>query len=198
MFFANHNSNLKAVEWVLHSTLFGVLLAGLFFAQSYWQTTLQVDQAELRREIRQIKKKLNNAEQIVSEHQRLKEMKQAIEDRAEIVRDRIPEQPNEGEFLRQTTSAARECGITITEYLRRGIETHDDHSRLMIHISLKGAFANLCRFVDQLERLPRISKVSRLKVGNLKGQENEYPMELTLILFFRSEQEEFRVARAIQ
>lgn len=191
------NAKLKYIEWALHTVFCSVMLAGVYVVQTHWLTSLRADRLGVGQEIREIRLKLAKADDVAAQHEELVEQKKAIEQRAADITGRIPAHPNEGEFLKQITSAAKECGITIKNYLRRGIDAHEDHSRLVVNLSLQGSFESICKFVDQLEQLPRISKVSNLKLTN-RTKDGLYPMDLTLILFFRSELVDARIARATQ
>ena len=191
------NSKLRYIEWSLHIVFCSMLLVGVYVAQTYWLTSLRQERISVGREIQTLQSKLAKADEVAAQHEELVELKKAIERRAADITDRIPAHPNEGEFLKQTTSAAKACGITIKEYLRRGIDAHEDHSRLVVHLSLEGTFESICKFVEQLEQLPRISKVSKLRMVS-RTKDGLYPMDLTLILFFRSELADARIARATQ
>ena len=54
-----------------------------------------------------------------------------------------------------------------------------------MQVTLKGngSYASICRFVDRLSKLKRLSKVKDLSVS-AEGDANEYPMTATLVIYF--------------
>ena len=54
-----------------------------------------------------------------------------------------------------------------------------------MQVTLKGAgsYASICRFMDRLSKLKRLSKVKDLSLS-AGGDTNEYPMTATLVIYF--------------
>ena len=98
---ANPNSKLRIIRLAIHGALALILIAMVHFAHSYWLSTVQGNRHAIANEIDTIKKKLEDTDTVSAEHARLVDLKKSIELRTDSIEDRIPEQTNEGEFLKQ-------------------------------------------------------------------------------------------------
>ncbi len=195
MFPLNQETEIRALRWLLNGACAVVLFGLLFTVRSVWLTSLTGERQRAERETEMIHKRMTETEQISDEHDRLTKLMQSLQDRAENIRARIPDQPNEGEFLHQATQAAEEAGVSLDKYRRGKIILDGDHSKLEVHMSFNGKYSSICRFIDRLERLPRISRTSNMILNHNQKSDN-YPVELTLTLFFRSAGPAERIARA--
>jgi Tfp pilus assembly protein PilO len=188
-------TKLKLTLWTMHLGLAGGLFCLLAFSQSLWLENIRAEGLDAFREIEKVQAQMKNADSIKRQHALLSDTLNDLKQRAEGIRARIPDHPNEGEFLKQTTQAAKDSGITISEYRRGEIDYDGDHSRLKVHVSLTGNYASICRFIDRLESLPRLSRIDNLTLSN-ESHSEVYPVEIILTLFFRAEQSDKRIARS--
>jgi len=78
---------------------------------------------------------LESAGDVRRRHQELTEELAELEQRAEMIRQRIPDQPHEGEFLKQMTEAATARGLTIRSYNRGNVTVADTHSQLEVRLT---------------------------------------------------------------
>jgi Tfp pilus assembly protein PilO len=99
------------------------------------------------------------------------------------VRERIPNSPNETLFLKQMTEAARKTNVTIRAYNRGSIQEFATYSQLEVHIAGDGGYEPICRFIEQLSQLSRITAIEELKIS-VRAGDKSYPMEMRLLLFF--------------
>ena len=83
MSFKNSNSKLRLTRWSINVAL-TVLLVGLVYAAHlYWIAAIQKDRQLIALQIEKIEKHLEKSDSIASEHSRLLELKQSIEERTE-------------------------------------------------------------------------------------------------------------------
>ena len=54
---------------------------------------------------------------------------------------------------------------------------------MQVTVKGSGSYASICRFVDRLAKLKRLSKVNDLTVS-AEGNADEYPMTATLVIYF--------------
>lgn len=99
------------------------------------------------------------------------------------VRERIPDGPNETQFLQQVTEAAESTNVIIRAYNRGRIEELATHCQLEVRIVGEGRYEPICRFIDELSKLSRITSVEHMKIEARPGSEI-YPIEMRLLLFF--------------
>ena len=103
--------------------------------------------------------------------------------RAAEVRRRIPDDPDEAEFLRQLSEAASRGGVVIEDFNRGGMTARAGFCQLDVSLRCGGSYDDICRFLDQLEGFPRITKIVSLDLISA-GRSERYPMQLTIRLYF--------------
>jgi len=126
---------------------------------------------------------MRTAKSVRDEHSKLKASMAEVEERAATVRQRIPEQPREAEFLRNVTQIASAEGLNIRDYQRGAVTPQDDHQRLEVRLSCEGEYPSICGFLDQLAGLPRISTINKMEVS-ANHETGVYPFDLTVVLYF--------------
>jgi len=108
---------------------------------------------------------------------------QRLEASAEAARQRIPEMPQEAEFLAQISEAATENGLQIQNFTRGAVTVLDTHSQLQVRLTGAGDYASICGFFEKMANFSRVATVNKM---NLSVPENTeiYPLEMTLTLYF--------------
>ncbi len=158
-----------------------VSAAGIYHAtlRSFAISQEQVNQSE----IIELETQRERASGIRSEHEQLTRSLADIEERAERIRQRIPDEPSEAEFLRQITNAANSEGLEIRDYNVGLVSGSITHSQVDVRLACQGNYAAVCGFLEYLAKLPRITTVQRLQVmSNLT--DDSYPVEISLWLYF--------------
>jgi len=197
MFSFDRHTELRLVRWALHGLFALAMLATVMTVQSFWLKKIDDDGVQAANETKWIRQRMMQTDEITAENETMVAMMNALQNRADSIRARIPDRPNEGQFLEQTTTAAEKAGIQVKEYRRGKIMFDGNHSQLNVHISLLGPFENICKYIDRLERLPRISRISKMQIKATKSTK-VYPVDLTLTLFFRTDTPDERIARNSQ
>ena len=70
------------------------------------------------------------------------------------------------------------------------------YSEQTIEMSLSGKFEGFYEFLQQLERLPRLTRVMSMDLEKIDGRDGEMEALLTLSLFYEPEPEELKAAEA--
>lgn len=114
---------------------------------------------------------------------RLQTELQRLEASAEAARQRIPEAPQEAEFLAQISEAAAEKGLQIQNFTRGEVTVLATHSQLQIRLTGEGDYTSICGFFEKMANFSRVATVSKL---NLRIPTNSelYPLDMTLTLYF--------------
>ena len=125
---------------------------------------LQRQQIEVLNQTNKLDDFLERSDVIRLEHDKLTRSLNEIRDRMEEVRQRLPDDSQEGEFLQSISEAAGSEGLRIQEY-RRGVETEmETHNQLEIRLSGEGTYQPLVGFLDRLAQIERISTIHSLKI----------------------------------
>lgn len=107
---------------------------------------------------------------------------------ARELRERIPEGPNEAEFLKQLSRAAEASGLRIQDYRRGNSAVKESYSSLRINLTCSARYVELCRFLEQLDELPRILTIEKLTIST-PDDGDQYPVDLRLSVYFRGQQQ---------
>lgn len=179
----NPTARLKMLEWLLHGTGLVILVAAGVAGYCLVHLPLAEKQRVCVAQIAVLDGLLEHSGEIRATHSRFKDSLAKIRDRADALRERIPDRPRETEFLEQMNEAANEEGLNIRDYRRGAVMVKDTHSHLDVHVSCAGSYQQICGFLDSLAGLPRISTVEQATIISDSDAEG-YPVELTLRLYY--------------
>lgn len=116
----------------------------------------------------------------------------------------IPHTPDESRFLAELAELAGHTGLVIRNFRpgppeeagspdhpaaaarANGAAESSPLQRIRVNLSGAGSYEGICRFLDGLQALPRLTHVSRLDVIPEAGSQL-YPVELELSIFFAAQ-----------
>ena len=87
--------------------------------------------------------------------------------------------------LAELTETAKSAGVRIsgTQYRESQFKERPEMLQLQLNTSVEGSYANLLRFMEELERSPHFYLVQDLNVASQRG--GEVKLEMTLVTYFR-------------
>jgi Tfp pilus assembly protein PilO len=183
MWITSQRQELKLIGWLAH----GVGAVGLVVlacaAHRLILRPLGEETERTRARIQLIQTRLKDAATIRSEHVALSRSLEEITRRAELVRQRIPDQPQEAEFLHQLARIAADHGLLINNYRRGVVTTRDNYSQLTMQVQLEADYHGLCGLFHALKNLLRIVTVEKMEL-KADGTNPTYPVDLTFALFY--------------
>lgn len=113
---------------------------------------------------------------------RQRELAQLVE-HVDAVNHRIPDEPNEGEFLADLSRLAAANGVEIDDFRRAGSQSLGTHSVVTLDVTATGAHSGLCQLVSSVAELPRLAELTRLEVR--RGPDNQqHAIALTYSLYY--------------
>jgi type IV pilus assembly protein PilO len=115
--------------------------------------------------------------------QQLKASGRTVADELRVIYQRIPENPELGEFLKQVDGAMKRRGLVLVSLRPQPVVKEKLYQRIPIHLSCKGPFVNLSGLLEDLEKLERFSVTERLMVGKEEG--GACLLDVTIVLFTR-------------
>jgi Tfp pilus assembly protein PilO len=102
---------------------------------------------------------------------------------------RIPHEPQEAKFLEQLSELARQSRLIVREF-RPGVASRKgDYQEIEIRFSAEGSYEQICRFFGGINRLPRLCHVRDLTVSAADPQEDRYPIDIGLVIYFVPEEQ---------
>lgn len=172
-----------ASSWKVHLTA-ALLLASLLGSSGYTLVDpLLRECRSLRTQQRQQQELLARGPEIRAEHEQLVAELDSLQETIRQVNLKIPATPQEAEFLEAVARKAGERQITIQEY--RPAARDGDAQYVLVVCSARGGYSDLCAFLDDLNHLPRLSRIMHLRVQALEPDQPPYPFELHLRIYFR-------------
>ena len=181
---ANYNDRkLTVLGWLFH---LGGLVAVVLGASAYQVVVsglITRQQNENVAEIARLETLLETERDAGRELSRLQADLARLEASAEAARQRIPETPQESEFLTQISAAANETGLTIQNFTRGAVTSLGTHSQLQIRLTGEGDYASICGFFEKMAAFSRVATVSRMNL-TVPANSEIYPLDMTLTLYF--------------
>ncbi len=116
-----------------------------------------------------------------------KELAEARE-QAEMLNDRVPEEPQEAVFLAQVSELANAVGLSIQDYRPGAIKRDDSHCTMRVDLICRGRYSAICKLLDGLPTLPRHSTIIRLQITS-EGDQPEYSADVSLELYFAAREQ---------
>ena len=121
---------------------------------------------------------------VIREHHRKVSAKLAeVTARIAKVRERVPQDADAGEFLKEVTRLAGEEQLTLKNFQPGKPAAKKGYGEVEVTLSGEGSFASVCKFFDRLAKLNRLSKVKSMTLSTQDPQ-TEYPLEVTLVIYF--------------
>lgn len=139
--------------------------------------------ADTSARIEELKILSKNAAIMREQHQKVSEKLQHVQARIDDIQRRVPQNADAGEFLKEVTQLASAEHLALKDFTPQAPANRNGYAEMQITLAGNGSYASICRFVDRLSKLQRLSKVKDLRV-TAEGGTNEYPMTATLVIYF--------------
>ena len=127
---------------------------------------------------------LKTSEKINGNNRSLKQELSDLESQLARLHQKIPDSPQEADFLAQLAEAADNSHIELRDYRPAGISRNSRHSEQVIHVLANGTYTGLCQFLDRIEHLPRLCHVTTLNINAEHAAFEPFTINLTLRVFF--------------
>ena len=182
--------DLRRLNWLVHLAGVLSLVAGGGLYEAVVSSLIDREKREIAAESAEKEKFLAHAHQVRVEHKTLTTRLEQLETNAVTMRQRIPEQPREAEFLKQVTQAADDEGLKIHRYERGSIDRKPTHSEFTVRLSCEGDYRAIVGFLDRMAKLSRVATVHAM--GLTSGSTATYPFDLSLVLYYGAQTSEKR------
>lgn len=180
---------LKRLKWLLHVSGLFVTLGTVAGSGLGVFQLLSREWSDIHRRSSAAQAYLSTAHRIREHHaEALRQLRQE-EVRLELLLARIPTTPQESEFLAELTRLARDARLKISDFKPAETKGADSHAAVEIALKTEASYESLCRFLDGLSSLPRLCHVKRLSLRAPDASQSTYPVDMTLQIFFLSNNE---------
>lgn len=179
---ADPNRKLRVLSWSLHGLGALIALAILVAAELVGFRPLDADVAACARKTTELQEVIRDGERLRAEHARLhEELTRARERSADLI-ERMPDQPQEADFLAQLSRLADDSGLEIRDYRPGVITPMSSYATMKVELICAGDYESICTFLGGLAALPRHCTVVRLQIDSASPGEI-YSVDVSLELY---------------
>ncbi len=179
--------NRNSRRWLLSCGAHGAALVLLLVAGCIYFTCAAGPLSNQRRrdaaEIGRLRQLQSSASRARATHADIRTALNDLEQRGEAVKQRIPKDANEHEFLSALSQAARKAGLEVVDYRRHGVAQRETHATLSIGLKCRGTHAALCDVLHHLHQVDRIVTIENLTVTSDLATEQQ-AIEMTVVLLY--------------
>ena len=150
----------------------GCCVALVMTAAVYLTICRPLDQqaSVLRRQIEGAEATIGEMERTRAQRDALQKRAQAVHDEIRMVLEQIPDSERESDFLAQLTDLADRVGLSILDFRPGATVERRDFSERIVDVAAEGNYASICRFLNELDGLPRLCSVVRMEVRGGGGE----------------------------
>jgi type IV pilus assembly protein PilO len=167
-------------ELILVSAMVGLLVCTYLFVFAKRQTKRQ----DLRNEMETRRQSLVNLKQATSGiddlGKKIEELQQAIS----FFEKKLPAEKEVDKILKEVWQMAEANSLQTKTVKTLKTERGPNYSEQPIQMNLAGDFNGFYAFLLQLEKLPRITRVSQMKLEKINERDGEMTAQVTLSIFF--------------
>ena len=175
---------LQYFGWLFHAAGLLIAVAGVMLAVAFIYRPMVADLGSLEYQSSDLSQFLSTADDIESVNRQLSGELSEMEARLVSLKEQIPDSPCEADFLAQLTELAQQTGLNIRDYRPGSIVQKENYKALEVKLSAEGTYPSICRALDQLQNLPRLCRITNLKVAAPNASTKKYPLEMTLQIYF--------------
>ena len=113
-------------------------------------------------------------------NRKIQELQQAIT----FFESKLPQQKELDKILTEVTNKAKAHQLETRTFKTMKIEKSAGYSELPIQMSLNGDFTGFYAFLLDLEKLPRITRITQMSLQKISDRDGEMQAQMTLSIFF--------------
>ncbi|MDB5388211.1 MAG: hypothetical protein JWM11_3857 [Planctomycetaceae bacterium] len=139
-----------------------VALIGAYFAAFY---PFNVQHSAVQAEVYELQELIRQASELSEKEHALAAKLTISENAAVDLARRIPAAPRESDYLSQFCELAEKTGLEVADYHPGIIEQRENHHEMEVHISTHGEYQSIGKFLQKIDHLPRLCRLTQLDVG---------------------------------
>ena len=170
-------------ELILVSAMIGLLVCSYFFVftkANAKREKLKAETTAWRKELANLDAKTAGIDNI---GRKIEELQKAIQ----FFEKKLPQEREVDKILKEVWQMAEANSLQTKTVKTLKNERGPNYSEQPIQMNLAGDFNGFYAFLLQLEKLPRITRVSQMKLEKINERDGEMTAQLTLSIFFEPE-----------
>jgi type IV pilus assembly protein PilO len=150
--------------------------------------------ADLKADIERKETALANLRQATAGVEDLNKMVSDLGQAIEFFDSKLPQEREVGALLKEVWQLAEANKLTTKTIKTMKSEQNANYNELPIQLALSGNFYGYYTFLQQLEKLPRITRVTHMNLTKMAERDGAMQAKLTLSIFFEPDAGGSRVA----
>jgi Tfp pilus assembly protein PilO len=174
---------LRRTRVAFHGVAGAALAVTVFLAWSILIRPVETQQYLALQRMGQLETTLAASDSIHAEYASLSRRLADAREQESALQTRIPDDPSEEGFLALASELATQTGLTIKDY-RPGESTEmASCSAMDVELIAEGGYASICRFLDGVAKLPRLSSIRGLHIDATKSG-TAYVVKISVLLYY--------------
>src|SRR6476469_2707038 len=176
------------MKFGIREIVFVVVMLGLIGSTNYiFFSKANVKKQELLKEIHDRQAALSNLQQATAGIDDLNHKIDDLQKAITFFESKLPQEKEVDKILKEVWQMAEANSLQTKTIKTLKTERGPNYSEQPIDMSLAGDFNGFYAFLLQLEKLPRITRVSQMKLEKINERDGEMTAQLTLSIFFEPE-----------
>jgi type IV pilus assembly protein PilO len=113
-------------------------------------------------------------------NRKIDQLEQAIK----IFDNKLPAQRDVDTILQQVSQISQSAGLTTRTVKPAKSETTANYSEEPIELTVSGDYKGFYQFMLDLEKLPRLTRVTQMKLTKMNGDSGQMAADVTLSIYF--------------
>ena len=174
---------IKSYDLALNGTLFAATAIVLTVFYFIAIRPLDHQLSDQRHHLDRLKRTILRTSDISQKRQQLEAELSVAEQTTTKLLQRIPTSPRESDFLAQVCHLSNEVGMEVADYHPGVVDRRENHHEMEVRLSMRGTYESLCKFLEQVDGVPRLCRLIQLDVSHGTNTER-LAVEMSFRIYF--------------
>ena len=159
--------NLSKAQRILISSVFFILIAGIFVYFFYWPKFEKIN--SLKTNLTNLEKRLSTAKRNAADLKKFQAKMKEAEAQFNMAMKKLPEKEEIPSLLTSISDSGQAVGLEFLLFEPKAEKKKEFYAEIPVAMSLQGDYHNLAVFFDQVARLNRIVNIENIQISRGKG-----------------------------
>ena len=160
--------NLSKAQRILISSVFFILIAGIFVYFFYWPKFEKIK--SLKTNLTNLEKRLSTAKRNAADLKKFQAKMKEAEAQFNMAMKKLPEKEEIPSLLTSISDSGQSVGLDFLLFEPKAEKKKEFYAEIPVAMSLRGDYHNLAIFFDQVARLNRIVNIQNIQMSRTKGK----------------------------
>ena len=169
--FLDKVEKLSKLQRLLISSVFFLLVAGIFIYFFYWPKFETI--SSLKTQLKDTEKKLATAKRNAADLKKFKAKMKEAEAQFKLAMRKLPEKEEIPSLLTSISDSGQQVGLEFLLFEPKPEKPKEFYAEIPVAMSVKGDYHNLTAFFDQVARLSRIVNIRDIQISRSNTKETK-------------------------